>query len=421
MKTIIVFLIIFSIIVVIHEFGHFYMAKRAGIRVREFAIGMGPKLFAGQDKDGTTYTLRMLPLGGYVRLAGLYEDESIEPGMEIGIGLDNNQVVQVINLSKQLGEDELPLQVDEVDLIHEMLIKGIPAGGHEITTYQVSKEARIIEEDGTEILVAPIETRYETASVWDKFKTNVAGPLNNFILSIIAFTIFAFLIGGVPSDSNKIGFVQEGSPAAQAGLQAGDYITEINGQEINSWNEILETVRKLAGETVGVTYVRNDQYFESQMTVDSVASVDSEEPVGQIGVGVGREDGLLDKILYGFTETWAVITGVVGVILGMIVNGFNINNFGGPVAMAQMTGQVVDSGLSVIIWFLGMLSANIGIFNLLPIPALDGGKILLNAIEGIRGKPLSQSTEGIITIVGVIIMLALVVAVTWNDIQRAFF
>lgn len=459
MRTILVFLIIFSIIVVIHEFGHYYMAKRAGIRVREFAIGMGPKLFATQDSEGTTYTIRMLPLGGYVRLAGLYEDEVIEPGMEVGIGLSGvaegvglndfdgadgadgadrlggvnevNEVdktagenkVTLINLSDNFGEDELPLRIDDVDLIHEMYIQGIPAGQRDLVRYQVSKTAQVIEQDGTRLPVAPIETRYESASVWNKFKTNVAGPLMNFVLSIIVFTLFAFMIGGVPSTSNTIGDVQADSPAAQAGLQSGDTITSIDGESIDSWNDIVATTQTRPGETVDIEYVREgqDNPVQSQVTIASVTAQEGAEPIGQIGVSVGRADGFIDKITFGFTETWGVITGVIGVIAGMITNGFNINNFGGPVAMAQMTGEVVDSGLGVIIWFLGMLSANIGIFNLMPIPALDGGKILLNAIEGIRGKPLSQSTEGIITIIGVVLMLALVIAVTWNDIQRAFF
>ena len=123
MKTIIVFLIIFSIIVVIHEFGHFYFAKKAGIKVREFALGMGPKLFAKQGGDGTTYTVRMLPMGGYVRLAGLNEEDEIEPGMEIGLTLDENNIVQQINLSDTLDQEELPARVNAADLVNDMTLE----------------------------------------------------------------------------------------------------------------------------------------------------------------------------------------------------------------------------------------------------------------------------------------------------------
>src|SRR5699024_470715 len=136
---------------------------------------------------------------------------------------------------------------------------------------------------------------------------------------------------------------------------------------------------------------------------------------------VVRDCSIVRSISDGVTANWVIITGVLGVIGIMITSGLNINNFGGPVAMAQMTDQVVSLGLPVIVNFLAMLSANLGVFNLLPIPALDGGKIVLNAIEAVRGKPLSESKEGIITIIGVLIMVVLMVAVTWNDINRAFF
>ena len=128
-----------------------------------------------------------------------------------------------------------------------------------------------------------------------------------------------------------------------------------------------------------------------------------------------------DKLLYGFITTWGVITGVFEVLASMLMNGFNLNNFGGPVAMAQMTSQVVSFGWLTILNFMAYISANLGVFNLLPIPALDGGKIVLNLIELVRGKPLSQSKEGIITLIGAILLIILMVAVTWNDIQRAFF
>lgn len=420
MKTIVVFLIIFSIIVVIHELGHYLMAKRAGILVREFAIGMGPKLFSTQDKSGTSYTIRMLPLGGYVRLAGLGEEEEIVAGMEIGIEIDHNDQVSLINLSDKISNNELPIRVDETDLIYDMYIDGIAVGNNDIVRYSVSKTAQIIEEDGTMIPVAPIESRYESASVWNKMLTNIAGPVNNFILSIIAFIITAFLIG-IPQNVNLVGSVVEGSVAEDVGILAGDRILSIDDENINDWQGLVMTLRENAGQELTLVIERDQQIIEKDLTVTSVEDPETGEAIGQIGIGIYRESSLFDNIKYGFTATWAVITGVVGVIISMIRTGFNIDNFGGPVAIAQLTGDVVDSGMPLIINFLASLSANLGIFNLLPIPALDGGKILMNLIEAIRGKPLSESKEGIITIIGVIIMVVLMVAVTWNDINRAFF
>ncbi|MBA5729528.1 RIP metalloprotease RseP [Aerococcaceae bacterium INB8] len=420
MTTLLVFLVIFSIIVVIHEFGHYFFAKRAGILVREFALGMGPKLFSKQGKDGTTYTVRLLPLGGYVRLAGLYEEDEIQAGMEVGLEINDNDQVSLINLSDNFSVVEMPVRVDNVDLIDEMIIEAVPVGQTDIVKYSVAKKANIIEADGTKLPVAPREMRYESASVWNKMITNFAGPMNNFILSIIAFTIVAFMIG-IPNTDSVIGEVVDGSVAQEAGLVDGDRVTEVNGQSVSEWSDLVLLIQERPNEELQMTVERENETVDTVVNVQAVTDEQSGNEIGQIGIIADREFSFGSSITYGVTATWGIITGVLGVIGSMITSGFNINNFGGPVAMAQMTDQVVSLGLPVIVNFLAMLSANLGVFNLLPIPALDGGKIVLNAIEAIRGKPLSESKEGIITIIGVLIMVVLMVAVTWNDINRAFF
>jgi len=420
LTTLLVFLVIFSIIVVIHEFGHYFFAKRAGILVREFALGMGPKLFSKQGKDGTTYTVRLLPLGGYVRLAGLYEEDEIQAGMEVGLEINDNDQVSLINLSDNFSVDEMPVRVDNVDLIDEMFIEAVPVGQTDIVRYSVAKKANIIEADGTKLPVAPREMRYESASVWNKMITNFAGPMNNFILSIIAFTIVAFMIG-IPNTDSVIGEVVDGSVAQEAGLVDGDRVTEVDGQSVSEWSDLVLLIQERPNEELPMTVERENETVDTVVDVQAVTDEQSGNEIGQIGIIADREFGFGSSITYGVTATWGIITGVLGVIGSMITSGFNINNFGGPVAMAQMTDQVVSLGLPVIVNFLAMLSANLGVFNLLPIPALDGGKIVLNAIEAVRGKPLSESKEGIITIIGVLIMVVLMVAVTWNDINRAFF
>lgn len=420
MTTLLVFLVIFSIIVVIHEYGHYFFAKRSGILVREFALGMGPKLFAKQGKDGTTYTVRMLPLGGYVRLAGLYEEDEIQAGMEIGLEINENDQVSLINLSDSYSTNEMPVRVDSVDLIDQMYIEGVPVGQTDLVRYSVSKRANIIEADGTKLPVAPRETRYESASVWNKMLTNFAGPMNNFILSIIAFTIVAFMIG-IPNNASVIGEVVDNSPAQEAGLEPDDRIVEVDGEAVLEWMQLVTLIQEKPNETLAVVVERGNETFETDINVQAVTQEQTGEEVGQIGIMMDREFSFASSITYGLTATWGVITGVLGVLGSMITGGFNINNFGGPVMMAQATNEVVSLGLPVIINFLATLSANIGVFNLLPIPALDGGKIVLNLIEAVRGKPLSESKEGIITVIGVLIMVILMIAVTWNDINRAFF
>ena len=423
MKSILVFIVLFSIIVVIHEFGHYYFAKKAGILVREFALGMGPKLFSKQAQDGTTYTLRMLPLGGYVRLAGLNEEDDIQPGMEVGLKFNQSGLVEIINLKESLSPDEMPARVDFVDLSEKMEIDVIALGKEEIRTYPVSKSAFIIEKDGTKIPVAPIEKRYESASVWNKIKTNFAGPMNNFILSILVFTLIGFMIGQKQTDQWNIKQVMADSAAEKAGLQAGDIITHINTKPIENWDQLVAATQDIPGQTIQIKINRNNKSIDKEMTLDEGKDETTGKPVGRMGIYQGFvtvKMTLMDKLTYGFVQTFAVIKMVFTAILGWFTKGFSLNDLGGPVAMAQTTHEVVSYGFIPILAFMAMLSANLGFMNLLPIPALDGGKIILNIIEGIRGKPLSQEKEGIITLIGVALLFILMILVTWNDIMRLF-
>lgn len=421
LKTVFVFLLVFSVIVVIHEFGHFYFARRAGILVREFAIGMGPKLFAKQGKDGVMYTIRMLPFGGYVRLAGLGEDEdAVKPGMTVGLTFNETGEIIQINTRDQAQNDELPVQVDSVDLRETMFIQAIPIGQEEVVSYSVNKKARIIEPDGTSIQVAPIEVTYNSATPWHKMLTNVAGPINNFILSIIVFMIVGLTSAGVANQGSYIGQVVEGEPAALAGLQSGDHVVAINDASVNTWMQLVMAIHQAPNETLNLTVKRGNVTETIQVKVAAEIDERTKETIGRIGITPEYKTSIVDRLMFGFTQTWAVIVQLITVIASMFKQGFNINQFGGPVAIAQATGQVAKSGWQDVLMFMGMISANLGVFNLLPIPALDGGKIVLNTIEAVRGKPISQEKEGIVTLIGVAILVAFMIAVTWNDISRLF-
>ncbi|WP_314328961.1 RIP metalloprotease RseP [Abiotrophia defectiva] len=420
MQALIVFLLVFTVIVSIHEFGHFYFARKAGILVREFAIGMGPKLFSHQGKDGVLYTIRMIPLGGYVRLAGLGEDQdAVQAGMQVGLVLNEAGLVTRINTSKVALEDEVPVQVDQLDLTDAMTITGLPLGSQDLVTYQVDHKARIIEADGSSIQVAPRQVTYGAAKPWAKFMTNVAGPMNNFILSILIFVVVAFVRpGGVPVEANVLGYIEPDSPAAQAGLQSGDRIDAIGETKVSNWRQMVQAIQSKPGQTVDFSVHRGDQ----DLTLPVAIRADQVEQatIGRIGVAQPETQDLWAKIAYGFTATWSQITGVAAAIVGIFLRGLNLNQFGGPVAIAQITSKAASEGFMPVLVLTGLLSANIGAFNLLPIPALDGGKIVLNAIEGVRGKPLSQEKEGILTIIGALILVAFMLAVTWNDISRLF-
>ncbi len=421
-ETILIFIIIFSILVIIHEFGHFYFAKRAGVLVREFAIGMGPKVFSHR-KNGTTYTIRIFPLGGYVRLAGYGDDTNeLRAGMPIKILLNEENNISHINLSDKEQINAIPMELTQFDLDHDMYLEGMIPGNHEAVRYTVEREAIIIEPDGTEVQVAPIDVQFQSASLGKRMLTNFAGPMNNFILGIIVFSLIAFIQGGVASDVNKIGEVIPDGVAEVAGLEEGDIISQIDGETISTWHEMVAIIQQHPSEELTLTVQTAEDGSEKEVILTPASETsDTGEEYGLIGVYQPIERSFGTKIMSGFTQTWFIITSIFSLIASMFTTGFDVNAFGGPVAIYAATEEVVGYGFLSILSFLGYLSVNLGTVNLLPIPALDGGKLLLNIIEGVRGKPLDPDKEGIITIIGVGLLFLLMILVTWNDIQRFFF
>ena len=423
MQTLLSFILVFGIIVIVHEFGHFYFAKKAGILVREFSIGMGPKLFQ-THKNETSYTIRVLPLGGYVLMAGYEDEEDIRLGMSALLTLDEQNRVTEINLSDDnIQVDGVPVDVLDYDFEHELYLKGSIAGNMEdVMTYEVNEDAVIVQEDGTIHQIAPAHRQIQNASLLNRVLTNFGGPLNNFLLAIVAFIIFAFLQGGVPSAEPILGEIQEESPAAVAGLEKGDQILTIEENVINTWNEMVLTVQEHPEEALTFEVKKSDgQVVEQEITPGLHQTEDGTE-YGLIGVEVLMNDSFKDIIVFGFTETWAYMK-VIVISISMLVTGrLSLDNLGGPIAIFSMTSEVTRmAGILGIINFIGFLSVNLGLMNLLPIPGLDGGKLLLNIVEGIRGKPISEEKQTIITLVGVVLLILLMLFVTWNDIQRYFF
>ena len=381
---------------------------------------MGPKIFQVR-KGETVYTLRLLPIGGYVRMAGHDEDEQeIKPGMMITIELDKENVVQKLNFDEHLIiENSVPFQIEEADLHRTMTLSGYFVNSEEKVNLMVSKQATIIESDGTEVVVAPIERQFNSASLWNRIKTNAAGPMNNFILSIIIFIIVGFMQGGVPSNDPVVGQVSDQSAAQEAGLQTSDKIISIDGVDIHSWDDMTSIVRSSADKTLSVTIQRNGDTKNVSITPKSVEGQNGSK-IGQLGVSRTLDNSILSILGYGFSQTISLIVLVLSALGSIFTKGFNLNQLGGPVAIYSLTSQVAKNGLIDLLSFMGMISANLGVMNLLPIPALDGGKLVLNCIEGIRKKPLDPEKEGYLTIAGAIFLFALMLLVTWNDIMKLF-
>ena len=418
MLGILTFILVFGIIVVVHEFGHFYFAKKSGILVREFAIGMGPKIFAHIGKDGTAYTIRILPLGGYVRMAGWGDDTTeIKIGTPVSLTLTDDGKVKRINLSgKKLDQTALPMQVTQFDFEDKLFIKGLVL--EEEKTFAVDHDATVVEADGTEVRIAPLDVQYQNATIWGKLITNFAGPMNNFILGVVVFWILIFMQGGVRDvDTNQFHIMPQGA-LAKVGVPETAQITKIGSHEVSNWESLIQAVesetKDKTAPTLDVTISENGS--------DKQVTVSPEESQGRylLGVQPGIKSDFVSMFVGGFTTAADSALRILSALKNLIFQP-DLNKLGGPVAIFKASSDAAKNGIENVLYFLAMISINIGIFNLIPIPALDGGKIVLNILEAIRRKPLKQEIETYVTLAGVVIMVVLMIAVTWNDIMRLFF
>lgn len=418
MLGILTFILVFGIIVVVHEFGHFYFAKKSGILVREFAIGMGPKIFAHIGKDGTAYTIRILPLGGYVRMAGWGDDTTeIKTGTPVSLTLADDGKVKRINLSgKKLDQTALPMQVTQFDFEDKLFIKGLVL--EEEKTFAVDHDATVVEADGTEVRIAPLDVQYQNATIWGKLITNFAGPMNNFILGVVVFWVLIFMQGGVRDvDTNQFHIMPQGA-LAKVGVAETAQITKIGSHEVSNWESLIQAVET---ETKDKTAPTLDVTI-SEKGSDKQVTVTPEDSQGRylLGVQPGVKSDFLSMFVGGFTTAADSALRILSALKNLIFQP-DLNKLGGPVAIFKASSDAAKNGIENILYFLAMISINIGIFNLIPIPALDGGKIVLNILEAIRRKPLKQEIETYVTLAGVVIMVVLMIAVTWNDIMRLFF
>ena len=421
MQTAIAFIFIFGSLVFFHELGHFLFAKRAGIMVREFAIGMGPKIF-GMTKGETIYTLRLLPIGGYVRMAGDDMDGTeLQPGYRVGLIVNEDNTVGkiIFNQNNRQLPDLLFLEVERADLERDLFIEGYDEE-EQLVHYNLSRDCVLVE-NGRETIIAPYDRQFNAKTVGQRAMTIFAGPLFNFILAFFIYLLIG-LLNGVPTYEPIITEVVENDPAAQAGMIAGDKVTAIDGQVVEKWQDLAGIVQDSAGETINVTVERNGQTENLTMLVKEVTLEDGKQ-YGQIGVKYEspREFNPLKAVVNGAQETYNMTMRIFE-LLGMLITGqFTIDALSGPVGIYKATEEVAQYGIYNLMTWAAMLSINLGIMNLLPLPALDGGRLLFFGYEAVRGRPIDRQKEGMVHFVGIVLLMILMVVVTWNDIQRFFF
>ncbi len=377
---ILAFILIIGLVIFIHEFGHFFLAKRNGVQVLRFAVGIGPTLFS-KKKNGTEYAINLIPFGGYCLLAG---DEAIALLSETEKTEDERE---------DRGEDE----------------ESVPAFTVERDRY------------------------FSERPVFARIAIIAAGPLFNFLLALLLAILLVSMIG---ASTAKLVGVSEGTPAEAAGLREGDTIVKLNDTRIYLFEDLTMFFSFHEGEPVTVTYERDGERFSAEM----VPVYDEEYERYMIGIyGGGRETdlGFFRTVKYGFHE-FRYNCSLVIKSLGLLLRGkASVNDLSGPVGMAGLITDLVtevsedtkEEPLSEqIYWifinllnFTVLISANLGVMNLLPIPAMDGGRLLFLLAEAVCRKPINKKAERIITAVGMGFLVLLMIFVFFNDIRKVFF
>ncbi|MEB3101126.1 RIP metalloprotease RseP [Ferviditalea candida] len=405
--------LVFFLLVGIHEFGHFYFARRAGILVREFAIGFGPKLFSYR-KNETRYTIRLLPLGGYVRMAG--EDPevvSVNPGQSVALKVQDGQVTRLFVDQLDMRTDVYRGIVDSLDLEKKLRIT-LEAEGS-LLSFPVHPQAQIVSK-GTETQIAPLNRQFGSKTVGQRAMAIFAGPMMNFLLAFILFLIFSWMTG-IP-EHVQLSKVLPNSAAAAAKLQPNDVILSIEGKSIGADTEkMIQMISSSAGKEMVWQVRRGDAVQLVNIT-----------PQDQNGRGmVGIEIRLLSRkaspleIVQGAGESMAFFTQEIFKGLQKLVSlQVKMDDLGGPVRMVEVTGQVANMGIVYLVKWAALLSLYLGIFNLLPFPALDGSRLIFIGIEALRGKPVDPARESMVHFIGFAMLMLLMLAVTYNDILRLF-
>lgn len=422
--TIVSFTIVFGVLVTVHEYGHMFFAKRAGIMCPEFAIGMGPKIFSFR-KNETLYTIRLLPVGGYVRMAGDgLEEPPVEPGMNVKVKLNDKDEITHIILDDQHKFQKIEaIEVKQCDFKDDLYIEGITSYDNERHHFNIAEKAYFVE-NGSLIQIAPRHRQFAHKKPLPKFLTLFAGPLFNFILALILFIALAYFQG---TPTTSVGQLVDHYPAQQAGLKSGDKIVQVGQYKTKSFDDIQSAANKIKDNKTTIKFERDNQTKTVDITpkkqVIKQTKLNSETTY-ILGFQPEKEHTLIKPIALGFDQFVSASTLIfkaVGTMIASIFTGqFSFDMLNGPVGIYHNVDSVVKQGIIALTYYTALLSVNLGIMNLLPIPALDGGRILFVIYEAIFRRPVNKKAETIIIAAGAIFVLIIMVLVTWNDIQRYF-
>jgi regulator of sigma E protease len=356
--TIIVFIIILSVLVLIHEAGHFITAKLFGIKVEEFGFGIPPRAF-GIKFGETLYSINWLPIGGFVKL---------------------------------YGEDE--------------------AGAGRIQAAAAKPPKNL-------------KRAFFARPIWQRATVVIAGVCMNFFLAAFLLS-FLFAFVGVPSLGNKVSVdqVMNGSPAQKSGLKAGDLIEAINGKQIKNPEEVLLSAKNNAGKEINFK-IKTSKGVEKVLKI--TPRINYPKSQGPMGIVISQSQSIkkypwymapIEGVKEAIKETWLILTGLGSLVFALVTKGTIPSDIAGPVGIAQLTGKVVEIGPYAILSFVSLLSLNLAIINILPIPALDGGRLFFILVEAVTRKKVNSTFENYAHMIGMIILLLLIGLITLHDIIK---
>lgn len=343
-------IVVLGVLILVHEFGHYVVARIINVKVLKFSLGFGPKIFGIKGKE-TEYLISAVPLGGYVKLYG--------------------------------------------------------------------------EESEDEVLEEP-ERAFSRQTPFKKIAIVVAGPVFNFFFAILIFILFNLF--GFQTLSNIVGDVKDGYPAKMAGLQKNDKIVKINQKSVKTWEEISNIIKTSGNNTLEVVFERDGKQYFTKITpkVEKIKNIFGEE-VEMPVLGIVSSDKLIkvsypihESIYRGFKQFYELTKLTLLTVEKLIKRTVPVSSLGGPIMISQLAGETAKSGIYTFLAFMALLSVNLGVLNLLPIPILDGGHIVLFLIEAVMRKPVSNRFKEAYTYVGMMIIILLTITVFYNDIMRIF-
>lgn len=409
--------LMFFVIVTVHEWGHYYFARRAGILVREFAIGFGPKLFS-YKRNETQFTLRLLPFGGYARMAG--EDPElveIHPGQTIAVRLNaDNQVKKIYLDQLDNRKNVIRGEVEFMDMVDRLSVRLDVDGEHQ--QYQIHPQAMTVAK-GVETQIAPRDRQFGSKTVGQRALAIFAGPVMNFILAFVLFALH-IQMAGIPVENPtyvQIGEITKGMPADEANLKKGDIIESINGVAIGSdYQKMIELIAASKDKPMDWTVRRGDESFELTLTPRTMEGQEG----GKVGIvpELPTRSAGIGETITGAGTAMVDTTSIIFQGFRQLIQQFSMDDLGGPVRTFEVTGQIAKQGIEQLTYWAAILSLYLGIFNLLPIPALDGSRLVFLGIEALRGKPIDPNREGMVHFIGFAMLFLLMIAVTYNDILR---